>query len=207
MDELSEFPFLTRAEFLRCIDHFEEQFGSLIEIRRDIHKHQQFVRIYQPLFSPDTSNSDVQIDEIENVEDFDPVEALADDVPAATRTVCGQVEYHVVYSASWRVPVLYMRVVLSEPSRVVLDAEQVTNLLVADQQVRGAIKAVEFGGALGIQDHPVLNEPFVYLHPCHTATLLRAVGVTIDAKNYMSAWLSLTGSAVGLTLPLFMKQL
>ncbi|KAI9474387.1 hypothetical protein LPJ78_004480 [Coemansia sp. RSA 989] len=202
MDELGEFPFLTRTEFLRSIDHFEEQFGSIIEIRRDTCKQQQFLRIYKSLFLPDESDGDEEIDEIDEVEDPDPIEALAADVPGDTRTACGQVEYHVVYSASWRVPVLYMRVLLSDQSQVVLDIEQVTKLLVADQQMRGAIEAVEFGGALGIQDHPVLNEPFVYLHPCHTATLLRAVGVPIDASNYMSAWLSLTGSAVGLTLKL-----
>ncbi|KAJ2630117.1 hypothetical protein H4R22_002892 [Coemansia sp. RSA 1290] len=202
MDELGEFPFLTRTEFLRSIDHFEEQFGSIIEIRRDTCKQQQFLRIYKSLFLPDESDGDEEIDEIDEVEDPDPIEALAADVPGDTRTACGQVEYHVVYSASWRVPVLYMRVLLSDQSQVVLDIEQVTKLLVADQQMRGAIEAVEFGGALGIQDHPVLNEPFVYLHPCHTATLLRAVGVPIDASNYMGAWLSLTGSAVGLTLKL-----
>ncbi|KAJ1742452.1 hypothetical protein LPJ79_004266 [Coemansia sp. RSA 1821] len=202
MDELGEFPFLTRTEFLRSIDHFEEQFGSIIEIRRDTCKQQQFLRIYKSLFLPDEPDGDEEIDEIDEVEDPDPIEALAADVPGDTRTACGQVEYHVVYSASWRVPVLYMRVLLSDQSQVVLDIEQVTKLLVADQQMRGAIEAVEFGGALGIQDHPVLNEPFVYLHPCHTATLLRAVGVPIDASNYMSAWLSLTGSAVGLTLKL-----
>ncbi|KAJ2451775.1 hypothetical protein EV183_003370 [Coemansia sp. RSA 2336] len=203
MDELADFPFLTHAEFLRCIDQFEEQFGSLVEIRRDTCRQQQFLRIYKTLLLPsDPSSGDEEIDEIEGVEDPDPIEALADDVPGVAKAAHGQVEYHVVYSASWRVPVLYMRVVLSDQSQVVLDIKQATKLLVADQQVRGAIEAVEFGGALGIQDHPVLNEPFLYLHPCHTATLLRAVGVPIDATNYMSAWLSLTGSAVGLTLKL-----
>ncbi|KAJ2198859.1 E2-like conjugating enzyme atg10 [Coemansia sp. RSA 355] len=195
----SDFPFLTRSEFGNCIEEFERAYGAVVdvEVRKSRGSH-TYLSIHKPLFLGQ-NNDDAVDSDIEDVEDADP---------AHLDTVCptleyGRIEYHVVYSASWRVPVLYVRVHTN--AGVEMDCTRVTDMLVTDSKVRGAMDAVEFGGALGIQDHPELNEPFMYLHPCHTATLLRAVapahGVEIDQRNYISSWLSLTGAAVGLFLP------
>ncbi|KAJ2303690.1 E2-like conjugating enzyme atg10 [Coemansia sp. RSA 2706] len=216
-DDLFEFPYLTRDEFAQSIEHFVHQYAGVlagghatsVEIRPG-HGSRQYLRICKPLFSACTDHAaeDSDAASVGDLEDPDPVQ------PEPARTVDqGQVEYHIVHLASWRVPVLYVRVHVrgvDGSMETVMDAGRVADALVADRAVRGAMAAVEFGGALGIQDHPELGEPFMYLHPCHTATLLRAVvapaggqpsGVHIGQHNFIAAWLSLVGTAVGLTLP------
>ncbi|KAJ2500623.1 E2-like conjugating enzyme atg10 [Coemansia sp. RSA 1972] len=199
----SDFPYLTRSEFGNCVEEFERAYSSVVDVEvcksRGSHT---YLRIHKPLFLAQNDSDDAVDIDIEDVEDADP--ALLD--TTCPTLECGHIEYHVVYSASWRVPVLYVRV--HTTTGVEMDCARVTDMLVTDSKVRGAMHAVEFGGALGIQDHPELNEPFMYLHPCHTATLLRAVApardgrrVEIGQRNYISAWLSLTGAAVGLFLP------
>ncbi|KAJ1948514.1 hypothetical protein EC988_005144 [Linderina pennispora] len=117
-------------------------------------------------------------------------------------TAC-RAEYHAVFSRTWQVPVLYLRVF--DGDEHVMDVEKAKRLLVRDAGLRASMDAVGFGGALGIQDHPLLNVPFLYLHPCHTATLLRSVaaaehGIVVGTSAYMAAWLSLTGQAAGVVL-------
>ncbi|KAJ2478858.1 E2-like conjugating enzyme atg10 [Coemansia sp. RSA 2131] len=199
----SDFPYLTRSEFGNCIEWFEQVYGAVLEVKvRTSRGSHTYLQISKPLFLAPNDSDDAVDSDIEDLEDTDPTQ-----LDTCSAMECGLIEYHVVYSASWRVPVLYVRVHAS--TGVVMDCRQVADMLVADSKVRGAMDAVEFGGALGIQDHPELNEPFMYLHPCHTATLLRAVvvpardgrGAEIGQRNYISAWLSLTGAAVGLSLP------
>ncbi|KAJ1813444.1 hypothetical protein LPJ75_003188 [Coemansia sp. RSA 2598] len=83
--------------------------------------------------------------------------------------------------------------------------DEIRRLLISDQRVRQAVDAVDFGGALGMQDHPELGTPYMYVHPCHTATLLRTVAlgddVSVGCREYLAAWISLVGAAAGLALP------
>lgn len=71
-------------------------------------------------------------------------------------------------------------------------------------------------------EHPVLGVPFYQMHPCNTAALMAAVVESsrrttattapaapaavgphgIDGGDYVKSWISLTGHAVGLSLPL-----
>ncbi|KAJ2343591.1 E2-like conjugating enzyme atg10 [Coemansia sp. RSA 2618] len=209
----SDFPYLTRVEFDECIEWFAKQYSSALAVERatqvEIRRgqgSQKYLQLCRPLFlARKSSDAEISDDENGDLEDDDPAQLDGDQQLAAVAE-CGQVEYHAVYSASWRVPVLYVRVCVQDTggvmnASVVMDVGRVADMLVADRKVRGAMDAVEFGGALGIQDHPELNKPYLYLHPCHTATLLRTVaapahGVGVDLRNYLAAWLSLIGPAV-----------
>ncbi|KAJ2657993.1 E2-like conjugating enzyme atg10 [Coemansia sp. RSA 1200] len=233
---LDEYPFLTYEEFTRCIRLFEDRFGaairadgsSNISIVQGRGSRAQYLQITKRLYKRDgekrsieeelgDSNSDVE-ELAMSLEDPDPTRPTNHDTSTATADdmlpiESGWVDYHVAYSAGWRVPVLYLQVFVrsndgtGQSAHATMDPTAISDaLLVDDKDVRDSLAAVEFGGALGIQDHPVLGQPFTYLHPCHTATLLRTVGASfakdaVGAAEYVAAWLSLVGPAVGLTLP------
>ncbi|KAJ2791719.1 E2-like conjugating enzyme atg10, partial [Coemansia helicoidea] len=191
---LSEFPFLTVDEFAACAGHFVSRYGAVLDTAyvapaAPLPRRQPYLRIRCALLGGPSSS-------VEN--DYPALDA---EPPASVRRAeIGEVDYHIVYSPTWRVPVVYLRVqdARSAPETV-MDVGRAAGMLAVDRAVRGAMADVEFGGALGIQDHPVLGVPFLYLHPCHTATLLRAVvappadghasGVSIGTANYMAALL------------------
>ncbi|KAJ1726135.1 hypothetical protein LPJ61_005395 [Coemansia biformis] len=229
---LSEFPYLTPGEFAECAARFVDQYGAALAADRLMQatvvaaRQQPYLRMHRQLLSGGSGGrrstdratecdaGDLECD-VGDLEDIDP--ALGEQQPDNRPGVeVGQVDYHIAYSRTWRVPVVYLRVYGPDKgatggSEVVMDVGRVADMLVADEAVRGSMEAVEFGGALGIQDHPELGVPYLYLHPCHTASLLRAVvapaadgresGVAIDTTNYLAALLSLIGPAVGLSLP------
>ncbi|KAJ2801341.1 E2-like conjugating enzyme atg10 [Coemansia guatemalensis] len=223
---LADFPYLTQDEFAQCIRRFVERYAVELTERgvtdtgivvRGRAAWQQYLQLRKPLLS-EQKRCDISTgpseDSIEaELEDADPLQQTQPP-ESTTNESSGYVEYHIVYSRTWRVPVVYVRAYQTDEAgnmQAVLEVGRVVDLLVTDNAVRGAMAAVDFGGALGIQDHPVLGHPFLYLHPCHTATLLRAVvapssddessAVQIGMDNYVAAWLSLVGPAVGLALP------
>lgn len=124
------------------------------------------------------------------------------------------VAYHVVYSPCYQVPVLYVSATRSDGQP--LSADDVISA--APDSVGEAMRMQGFGGALTIADHPHLGIPFLHLHPCDTATLMRTVGesspvpftnsqsegsqskIMISTGNYILVWLGLVGPAVGLWL-------
>ncbi|KAI9499833.1 hypothetical protein BX070DRAFT_231422 [Coemansia spiralis] len=204
---IKDFPYLTYKGFTTCVDAFEQQFSHAISADgskslRIVGRggRSQYIQITAVLYKHkgaiDASEPP------EDLEDIDPAFEAHNQLPLQED---GRIDYHIVYSQGWRVPVLYMRAYASSSqskSKVILDIGRIYSM-VQDTELRGALEAVEFGGALGVQDHPVLGEPYIYLHPCHTATMLRAVGGAggIGCREYLAAWLSLVGPAVGLTLP------
>ncbi|KAJ2399952.1 hypothetical protein GGI23_002343 [Coemansia sp. RSA 2559] len=216
----AEYPFLTYDEFKRCMDGFEKRFGAAlradgsksVHIAGSMGSRNQYLQITAHVYKQSEEKSSSIADDIESIEDPDPArqpEYHDSEACANSRAVeNGWIDYHIVYSSGWRVPVLYLRMYVNdqgEGARVVLDAIEVSDAMVKDRDVKKALAAVEFGGALGVQDHPVLGHPYMYLHPCHTATLMKTVGASfsnsIGEAEYLAAWLSLVGPAVGLTLP------
>ncbi|KAJ2746816.1 E2-like conjugating enzyme atg10 [Coemansia sp. BCRC 34301] len=216
---LSEYPHLTRPEFDACVERFLARYSSSLSAsgtcfeQRTSRAGRQYLVLRRAIYAESIAVGTVAESTVfseTDIEDDDPVVVS----PASTQEGTSDgtyIEYHVVYSATWRVPVLYVRVVLSD-GEVVLDGAQVCDMVTGDAQVRQAMTAVPFGGALGVADHPELNAPFLYLHPCHTADLLRAVVpsslgcnemdvISVGPDEYLAAWLSLSGPAVGLALP------
>ncbi|KAJ1954122.1 hypothetical protein GGI12_005864 [Dipsacomyces acuminosporus] len=224
---LASFPHLSYVEFVECIERFAETYASRNETRYTVDivhgQHSEtYLRIATALYakhstlaqgslgaSPLLADSDIEGE----VEDRDPTASALSNNAASDAAQCqvsGTVEYHVLYSRTWRVPLLFFRV-LSDKSEAIMDTSRVSQMLVSDSCVREAMSAVEFGGALGIQDHPVYGVPFMYLHPCNTAQLLQAVSserhqIRIGAREYIAAWLSLVGPAAGLYLPSVAQQ-
>ncbi|KAJ2090069.1 hypothetical protein GGI09_006185, partial [Coemansia sp. S100] len=151
-----DYPYLTCREFKECVERFVKRYRSALEDSGTRVEQQtsstgrQYLVLQRAVYTKRAVSAPVHNEE--NIEDDDPAgpvpEHIADD---GTR-----IEYHTVYSATWRVPVLYVRVVTSS-GEVVLDGERVCDLVTEDVEMRRAMTAVPFGGALGVTDHPELG--------------------------------------------------
>lgn len=113
------------------------------------------------------------------------------------------VEYHIIHSPSYRVPVLYF--FLSHlPTTDFKGIDAVYEYLVPQHRL-GEMKDVGVLGALGMANHPVTDLPCFWVHPCNTAEamseILSSVKHAVTPEKYLMIWLGLVGSAVGLTLP------
>ncbi|KAJ3173159.1 E2-like conjugating enzyme atg10 [Geranomyces variabilis] len=105
-------------------------------------------------------------------------------------------EIHVVYSKTWRCPVLYFNAWNADTGTpVCFDALK--------NSVRDSLPNVDLTTRTAYnmpvitqQDHPVLGTPFYSIHPCETATLMAEMLSNTDAADgrYLLLWLSLVGT-------------
>ncbi|KAH8254346.1 hypothetical protein KR032_009648 [Drosophila birchii] len=100
------------------------------------------------------------------------------------------VEYHVVYSVSYQVPMLFFQAHRSDGSLLDLDATW--------QCFMPESKASDLYQILTQMDHPVLFRPFMALHPCRTAEVLKQFGK--PSNNQVLTFISLYGPQVQLHL-------
>ncbi|XP_017132844.1 ubiquitin-like-conjugating enzyme ATG10 [Drosophila elegans] len=99
-------------------------------------------------------------------------------------------EYHVVYSVSYQVPMLFFQTHRSDGS--LLDLEATWQLFMPETKGSGLYQV------LTQMDHPVLFRPFMALHPCRTAEVLTQFGQ--PSKNQVLTFISLYGPHVQLRL-------
>lgn len=114
-----------------------------------------------------------------------------------------EIEYHVVYSISYQVPVLYFNGFRSDGKQLSLeDAWKIFKTPLGESKTRANMLST-----LTQSDHPVLFRPFLGLHPCRTAELLNQMG---KSENPILTFLSIMGPFVKLNLKneygLFFKQ-
>nr|XP_051709593.1 ubiquitin-like-conjugating enzyme ATG10 isoform X2 [Oryctolagus cuniculus]XP_051709595.1 ubiquitin-like-conjugating enzyme ATG10 isoform X2 [Oryctolagus cuniculus] len=154
-------------------------------------------------------------------------DAEAAEVPAVSQVI--RYEYHVLYSCSFQVPVLYFRASFLDGRPLTLEDiwegvhecyrtrllqgpwDTITQQMVA---MAGAvpIQSQEPGGSFFqvSHEHPILGQPFFVLHPCKTNEFMTPVlknPQKINRNvNYVTSWLSVVGPVVGLNLPLSYAQ-
>ncbi|GFO18860.1 ubiquitin-like-conjugating enzyme atg10 [Plakobranchus ocellatus] len=107
-------------------------------------------------------------------------------------------EYHVVYSESYCVPVLYFNVFT--PDGKLLPLNEVWKL--CPQSYQSFIEENKWA-TLTQQEHPLLGRPYLQLHPCHTGDLMaqvtRGKGKE-QGKHYLATWLSTVGPLTALQI-------
>ncbi|XP_031952286.1 ubiquitin-like-conjugating enzyme ATG10 isoform X1 [Corvus moneduloides] len=140
---------------------------------------------------------------------FQPEEEPLDDSQAtgvgSTEEVV-RYEYHVLYSSSYQVPVLYFRACFLDGRPLTLD--EMWESVHASYQAR-----LQEGpwDTITQQEHPILGQPFFVLHPCRTNEFISAVLGSSQKHhrhtNYIILWLSTVGPVVGLNLPLSYAKL
>ncbi|XP_058813491.1 ubiquitin-like-conjugating enzyme ATG10 [Topomyia yanbarensis] len=129
-----------------------------------------------------------------NLEEDNQDELLVDDPSYSTQTSISELyrfDYHVIYSISYQVPVLYFNVYKSDGT--VLSLEEAWSgflALESSEQLHQTLTQME---------HPVLFRPFLALHPCQTAQVL---GNTSKSKNRIVSFISSYGPVVNLNLSL-----
>ncbi|XP_034478981.1 ubiquitin-like-conjugating enzyme ATG10 [Drosophila innubila] len=100
------------------------------------------------------------------------------------------VEYHIVYSISYQVPVLYFQAHKSDGS--LLDLEATWKTFMPETQ------RSELYQMLTQMEHPVLFRPFMAFHPCRTTEILAQFGK--PSRNLLITFISLYGPYVQLNL-------
>lgn len=111
-------------------------------------------------------------------------------------------DFHVVYSPSYRVPVLYFHAQTTDGQP--LNQDEIKKKLPS--------KSIEVlmeskWTFITQQEHPYLNRPWYMLHPCGTSEwmkLLVAGHNSID--QYLVSWFSVVGQVFGLKLPFEMLK-
>ncbi|XP_042308412.1 ubiquitin-like-conjugating enzyme ATG10 isoform X5 [Sceloporus undulatus] len=127
-----------------------------------------------------------------------------DDFQVADMSATSEViryEYHVLYSCSYQAPVLYFQACFLDGKPLTLDEIW--------KNVHECYKEHLWQGpwdTVTQQEHPLLGQPFFFLHPCRTnefmASVLSGSHKQRRSTNYIIAWLSTVGPVVGLNLPL-----
>ncbi|XP_021733470.1 ubiquitin-like-conjugating enzyme ATG10 [Chenopodium quinoa] len=118
-------------------------------------------------------------------------------------------DFHIVYSNSYRIPVLYFRGYNSDGQTLLLDQIE------RDLPPRSVEVLTESKWTfITQQEHPYLNRPWHTLHPCGTNELMKLLLSNtslsedkVGTECYIISWLSVVSQVVGLRVPLQMAAL
>ncbi|CAN8260141.1 unnamed protein product [Cochlearia groenlandica] len=115
-------------------------------------------------------------------------------------------DFHIVYSASYGVPVLYFRGCCSGGEALSLD------VIKKDLPSCSVSLMLESKWTfITHEEHPYLNRPWFKLHPCGTEEWVKLLsqnsisgGCLMPLDLYLVSWFSVVGQVVGLKIPLEM---
>ncbi|KAJ5585316.1 uncharacterized protein N7459_005116 [Penicillium hispanicum] len=132
-------------------------------------------------------------------------EALEDDDPEAlVRTDLTpnlQIDYDIVLSPTYQVPVLYFALRWNHcQGPVGLDA---VYQYVVPEQYRKELKSVGIMGGISLGYHPESGAPAFFVHPCNTADAMAQIAdaQSVTPGTYLLIWLGLVGHGVNLHVP------
>jgi ubiquitin-like-conjugating enzyme ATG10 len=162
------------------------------------------------IFSNNNSEQ-CDIDDDETLEDIDEEDVSV--IPSCTVSTTSSndtipicFKYHILFSESFQVPVLYFNAYNAQDSSL-LSREQVLNFVTNENQKKsGLIPSEDLNPYTMITqgEHLILGTIFYYIHPCETANLMDMVlsTSTTGTLNYIVSWLSFFGRLVSLNVPL-----
>ncbi|KAG2215471.1 hypothetical protein INT45_003165, partial [Circinella minor] len=106
-------------------------------------------------------------------------------------------EYHIAYSPSYQVPVLYFNGYDSDGN--VLSLDDLYQWIIS-KEMQDNLKysnRLSAQGSISQEEHPILGFPFYYIHPCETQSMMRSI--SHDIIN-IKTWLSFIGPIIQCTL-------
>lgn len=110
-------------------------------------------------------------------------------------------EYHILHSMSYQVPLLFFSATYSDGQA--LSLPNIWQLLSPNFVSSDTDK----WSLVTQQEHPYLGRPFYHIHPCHTAQVMgKAMQCSVEDANYLITWLSTFGHLIGLDLPMEYAQ-
>ncbi|XP_071064948.1 ubiquitin-like-conjugating enzyme ATG10 isoform X4 [Dasypus novemcinctus] len=136
--------------------------------------------------------------------ELEALEPPLDDFEVTETTAVTEVikyEFHVLYSCSYQVPVLYFRACFLDGRPLTLkDIWEGVHECYRTRLLQGPWDTITQ------QEHPILGQPFFVLHPCKTnefmSPILKNSRKINRNVNCIISWLSIVGPVVGLNLPL-----
>ncbi|KAJ5347725.1 Autophagy-related protein 3 [Penicillium brevicompactum] len=183
----SAFPFLTPSEFEGACQAIADRCTSAQDgwSIRLLTKPGIGFRVTKYISGPETPDPRSQED--------DP-EALVRTQPSL------QVDYDILLSSTYQVPVLYFG--LRSHNHGPLGLDEVYQYVVPEQY-KQELKSVGVMGGISMGYHPDSGAPAFFVHPCNTAD---AMAHLADAENvtpgsYLLIWLGLVGHCVNLHVP------
>jgi ubiquitin-like-conjugating enzyme ATG10 len=185
---------VTREEFNRCITQLlaiSDRFSDGWTLHNKDAPEETY--LVKKIIVPDTENKSDVSPLVLPLEE--PLDDLLEDVTGITGPGCGMLtwEYHVLYSHSYSVPILYFNAWTNDGRLLSLEdmwRRVHANFQASLQENRWSV--------LTQQEHPVLRRPFYQLHPCRTTQFLGCFRG--KSPNIVITWLSTVGPVVGLTL-------
>ncbi|OJD12828.1 hypothetical protein AJ78_06630 [Emergomyces pasteurianus Ep9510] len=238
MPPLSCFPHLTRDEFTTACRALVARVDTFLQRESDLNtslawtgvrmetKDDEVVLIIHKQFDDEKSTSPQHLKHMGGTLKNSEVEADNDDTPEILeldddndpeeliRQPCFstklQVEYNIMLSPTYHVPVLYFFLHNINNASSNVSAKSPEGLLdvvynrLVPSQYRSELKGVGIMGGLSIGHHPLSDLPVYFVHPCNTPDALREVagsGEVITTEMYLILWLSLVGNCVGLHVP------
>ncbi|XTI86692.1 hypothetical protein V2W45_1341577 [Cenococcum geophilum] len=112
------------------------------------------------------------------------------------------VEYDIVLSPTYQVPVLYFRI--RDAGCALPPSIDTLYRYVIPKQFKSQVESFGIIGGITMTEHPVTNLPVFFVHPCNTAAALEASfhGREITSEQYMQLWIGTVGWHVGLRVPI-----
>ncbi|KAI0530602.1 hypothetical protein KFK09_000147 [Dendrobium nobile] len=105
-------------------------------------------------------------------------------------------DFHIIYSFSYRNPVLYFHGHKYDGQPLDLDDIQKDLPEYSLKLIRESKWTF-----ITFEEHPYLHQPWYMLHPCGTSDWMKLLQGNPSAANYLVSWLSVVGQAVGLRVP------
>ncbi|KAF2474656.1 uncharacterized protein BDR25DRAFT_384036 [Lindgomyces ingoldianus] len=203
-------PLISKSDFDAACDELSRLFAERHNLQSewlsvDVHDRNdtRFLRIMKPLCTRvdvALGDSQEQSDERELME-YD--EEALEPSPSHQGVV---VEYDIVFSPSFQVPVLYFNI-KDLLFRFPPTMDTLYRHLIPLQFRSQAEKAGVIGG-ITLTDHPLTNAPVFFVHPCQTVSILGASRgkEELTPIEFLMLWISAMGGCVGLHLPIALAE-
>ncbi|KAA6416287.1 MAG: hypothetical protein FRX48_01007 [Lasallia pustulata] len=197
-------PFLSALEFEAVCDYLVEKYQDGGWADNSLALHIQRKTGYLAItrsFSVGGAEPEQHVDILtEDMEDEDDDDAAI--YHTSVTSPSPSVEYNILLSATYRVPVLYF-FIRNLPANGLQCVEAVHEYLVP-KQLKAGMRNVGVMGGISMGNHPITDVPAFFVHPCNTAEAMQVIigGRSVSVQAYLHIWFGLVAGCVGLSLPI-----
>ncbi|KAF2266406.1 hypothetical protein CC78DRAFT_615211 [Lojkania enalia] len=208
MEKVTAFPFISKAEFEKGCEEISVSFANcsksqsgLLSMEAVLQDGSMYLKIVKALQNetPKPPTAQQTPEEQEIGEDDD--EALLDHPSEQVA-----VQYDIIYSTSYQVPVIYFRV--KDPAYRFPPTMEILYQYIIPRQFKQQTDNTGVIGGITVADHPFTNSPAFFIHPCRTAKVLETSLETKDIgpKEYLILWMTAFGNYIQLGMPAYLAQ-
>ena len=129
-------------------------------------------------------------------------------MPLPTESKSLDLVYHIVYSSTYQVPVLYLLPFHMYQSNTTTALEDLYENIIP-VSLEYDVKNSGVMGGITMTNHPVLDCVCWFVHPCRAADALKEVchdSSTLDHWKYFLLWFGIIGVSLGLSMPVALVE-